>query len=323
MTPEIFAEWLKRQGRHVVRTASTWWYDQGPRCYQAFPYHWLIHPTEEELAQFIRQTRALSVRYSTSMDAPVGRMSYHMVYERSSYDFEDLGKRTRKNVRRGLKSCCVEPIGMDRLADEGWPLHHDTLDRQGRSAPSRRDWQSLCLTAADLPGVEAWGALVSDRLAASIIAIRLDDYYCILHQQCLREYLAVNVNNALAFTFTQHMLGQSGIRSIFYGLHSLDANPALDQFKLHMGYTAKPVRQRVVFNPWCAPLVNRVTHRALAALVRLRPSSRTLAKGEGMMRFYLEGKQPIDQQSVPAILAASQQEQEQPLFPESSAHLHP
>ena len=320
MTRDTFVEWLRRQGHHVVQTASTFWYDSGPRCYQAFPYHWVIHPSEQELLDFLRNYHALSLRYSAPLTVPFGRVSYHMVYERPTYGFEDLGKWARKNVRRGLRNCSVESIRFECLANEGWALQQDTLDRQARTAEfSPAVWRNLCMAAADLPGFEAWGAFVSNQLAASVITCRVDDCCYMLYQQCRREYLSDHVNNALSFAVTQTLVGRPGVRSVLYGLHSLDAPPSVDEFKLRMGYAARPVRQRVVFHPWCAPLVNHVTHRALGSFLRLRPSSRTLAKGEGMVRFYLEGRQPIDDQSVPPVLAASQQEQDLPLFPESKA----
>ena len=49
MNPEIFAEWKRRQGYQVLQTASSYWFNQGPRVFQAFPYHWVIEPTEKDV----------------------------------------------------------------------------------------------------------------------------------------------------------------------------------------------------------------------------------------------------------------------------------
>src|ERR1039458_1350907 len=190
MNAETFAEWLRRQGHHVVKTQSTYWHDQGPRCYQAFPYHWIIHPAEAEVRDFLRAHGALSLRYSTSVAAATGRLSYHMTYEKPTYGFEDLGKWARKNARRGLKHCSIEPIAFERLAVEGWGLQEDTLNRQRRSSNlSQSAWNKLCLAAAALPGFEAWGALVSGQLAATVMTLRVDDCCHMLYQQCPRGYL--------------------------------------------------------------------------------------------------------------------------------------
>jgi hypothetical protein len=73
MNAEAFAEWLRRQGHHVVRTASCYWYDVGPRVYQAFPYHWIVDPVEDELIEVFRKGIAIALRYSTALDGPFGQ----------------------------------------------------------------------------------------------------------------------------------------------------------------------------------------------------------------------------------------------------------
>ncbi|MBI5648846.1 MAG: hypothetical protein HZC40_00105 [Chloroflexi bacterium] len=306
MTPDIFAEWLSRQKYTVIRTASSYWYNQVPRVYQAFPYHWIIQPSDCELSNFLRENKSVGLRYSTSLDAIEGAVSYHAVYENSVYGFENLGKWARKNVRRGLKNCNVQPISFETLAEEGWALQLDTLDRQGRRLELAKEiWRKRCLAACDLPGFEAWGALVAGRLAASVITFQMEDCCYMLYQQCHRDYLPVHVNNALSFVVTQTMINRPQIHSIFYGLHSLDAPSSVDEFKFRMGYTAKPVRQRVVFHPYLAPLFNRVSHAAVRGLLHWQPGHPTLAKAEGMMRFYLQGKLPLDKQELPSVLRSA------------------
>ncbi len=303
MNAEIFAEWLRRQGYQVARSASSHWVNLGKRVYQAFPYHWLIHPEEAELNQFIQSRRVLALRYSTSLAAPAGCLSYHATYDAPSYDLNNLGKWARKNVRRGLKNCQIEEIPFSRLAGEGWQLQVDTLDRQGRRVPmSASLWERLCLAMVGLSGFKAWGALVQGQLAASVVTFRMDDCGYMLYQQSHRRYIQDHVNNALSFAVTKWLLEQSPIRSILYGLHSLDAPASVDEFKFRMGYVAKPVRQRVVFHPWIRPGINCVSHALIRQLLHLTPGNPTLAKAEGMMRFYLEGRRPLADQRRPEIL---------------------
>jgi hypothetical protein len=300
MNAEIFAEWLRRQGHRVVRTRSTYWYDASPRVYQAFPYHWLIRPSEEELLSFLRKHRAVGLRYSAPADEPQGRISYHVVYQAPQYSLEQLDRRARQNVRTGLSRCKVQPISLERLADEGWLLEKDTVDRQDRHVSVTGEaWRRRYLSASDLPGFEAWGALVEDRLVASILAFRMDDCWELISQQCHREYLNARVNNALAYTVTQAMICRPDVRSIFYTLQSLDAPPSVDEFKFRMGYEAKQVRQRVVFHPWLEPVIGDTCGTAVKELMRLFPKSTILPKASGMLQFYLEGKRPLNEQRWP------------------------
>jgi hypothetical protein len=308
MTADVFAEWLRCQGQRVIRTPSSYWHSQGPRAYQAFPYHWIVQPSEEELGGLLREHGMVVARYSTAPDAPLGRLSYHVVYEKPTYDFEDLGKWARKNVRRGQRNCVVEQISFEFLAREGWALQIDTLDRQGRRLRiSRQEWQRRCESAGALPGFDAWGALVQGVLAASVITFQMGDCCYMLYQQCRRDFLTAHVNNALSFVVSKALKGRAGVHSIFYALHSLDAPEDLDDFKLRMGYTAKPVRQRVVFHPRVAPFFNPVTHALLKLARRLRPGNPLICKAEGMVRFYIEGKRPVEKQRLPEPLRVSRE----------------
>ncbi len=304
MNADVFAEWLCRQGHQVVRTASSYWFDAAPRVLQAFPYHWLIEPGEDELREALAHGGAIALRYSAPLDHPAGKLSYHTVFKGPTYDMHRLSKGARADVRAALRQCSVAPIALSRLAAEGWALEADTIERQGREASmTQASWQKRCLAAEGLPGFEAWGALVNGRLAASALTCAIDDCCYILHQQSRQEYLRLHVNHALAYTLTQTFISRPGVRAVHYGVHSLDAPASVDAFKSHLGYTAQPLRQRVAFCPWFAPLVGQASFDLVHRLYRLWPKSQWLAKAEGMIRFYLEGRRPLGEQNVPALLA--------------------
>jgi hypothetical protein len=306
---ETVAEWFRRQRHRVVRTSSSWWYEASSRVYQAFPSHWVISPGEEELLEFLRRERAVALRYSTPLDAPAGRVSYHVVCEDRDYGLEKLDGRARNAVRNGLQRCRVERVPLDRLADEGWALEVDTCSRQGRDVPfSRKAWRRRYLSAADLPGFEGWGALVDGRLGAALLSVRIDDCCEVLAQQCLAEFLGARINNALTFVFTQNTLQRREVRSVFYTLQSLDAPASVDDFKFHMGYLARPLRQRVMFHPLAERVVGHWTHRLVSAGLRVRPSNHLLAKAEGMIRFHLQGKRPTAEQEWPRCVQAHQRD---------------
>jgi hypothetical protein len=303
MTPDTIAEWFRWQGNRVVHTTSSFWVQVGPRVLQAIPYHWIIRPTEEELTELLHQERAVALRYSTPWEMSQGMASYHAVYEQRSYGFENLGRWARKNVRRGLKNCTIEPVPLELIAQDGWDLQVDTLNRQGRHFKlDRSSWERMGRAAGDLPGFDGWGAFVDGSLAASVITLQVDDCAYMLYQQCLRQFLPRHVNNALSFMVTQALLARPGVRTILYGLHSLDAPSSVDEFKFRMGYTAKPVRQRVVFHPMLRPFFNPTSHALLKHACSLRPGDPILAKTEGMLRFYLQGLRPLEQQDRPDAL---------------------
>ena len=304
MNAEIFAEWLRRQGHKVTKTASSYWVEVGPRVFQAFPYHWVISPVEDEINKLMTDQNIVALRYSTPQASPIGSLSYHVVLEKEQYTQKDLPKKARYDVKKGLSVASVEPISLSRLASEGWNLRRDTLIRQGRSeAETKTDWERLCASAEGLNGFEAWGAIVQGKLVAALLAFFCDGYFSFLYHQSLTEYLPYGVNNALAYVVTSDVIDRPDNNTqIFYGLHSLDAPPSVDEFKFRMGYTAKPLRQRVVFHPWVRPMMNNASHALLRAGMHMRPGNPTLSKAEGMLRFYLQGRLPLSKQSLPPPL---------------------
>jgi hypothetical protein len=304
MNAEVFAEWLRRQGHRVVRTQSSYWYDQGPRVYQAFPYHWEICPGEDELHELLRGEKAIALRYSTPVSGDCGAISYHVVLEVKDYDLSQLPKKARYDVRKGTKKFRYEPLSVQQLSSEGWAMREETLIRQGRiKAETRNGWERLTRSLGDMPGFEAWAGIDSTgKLASSLIAFTCDGCCCILYQQSRTEYLEDGANNALAYHFSVHTLSRPEITSIFYGLHSLDAPPSVDEFKFRMGYRAKPVRQRVAFHPALKPLLNPFTYLLAGGLHRLAPGNPTLSKAEGMLRFYRQGLRGLAEQDWPTPL---------------------
>jgi len=305
MNAEILAEWFRRQNQQVVRTSSSYWVNQGSRAFQAFPYHWVIEPTQDELDDLLKGYKAIALRYSTPINAQSGYASYHAVLKDTTYDLSVLGKRTRKNVRRGLDFFQVEPVSFERLANEGFLLQLDTLHRQRRKPDlTHSEWKTLCLAASDLPGFEAWGAMLQGKLAASAIVFQMGDCYYVLYQQSLSQYLSENVNNALTFTMTQNLVKRPETKTVFYGLHSLDAPTSLDEFKFRMGYVAKPVRQRVEFHPWLGSFANDFFHAITQRLLMNNPGHPKFSKAEGMLRFYLQGNLPLREQNWPEGLVS-------------------
>ena len=303
MTADNFAEWLRRQGHHVVRSASSYWYNQGPRVYQAFPYHQLIAPDEDELRALLVRERMLGARFSTDLDAHLGAVSYHVVCRSTLGRLENIPRKARHDIRRGLNAGRVQQIPLSRLADEGWELRKDTLERQGRTrAESQQWWSRLCRAADGIPGFEAWGLLADETMAASLLAFRCDDCVSILYQQSRTSHLAAGVNNALAFDFARAALSRAGVSSLFYGLASLDAPASVDEFKFRMGFTPQPVRQRVVLHPALRPFVGRPLKVLVARTSATFPGLPIVRKGSGLLSLYLEGLKPLGRQDSPACV---------------------
>jgi hypothetical protein len=309
MNAEIAAEWLRYQGYRVVRTSSSYWYETRSRVYQAFPYHWVIEPQEKELRQLLCENRAIALRYSTPVIALQGKISYHVVCEGPSYELASLPRRARQNIRKGLGYASIERIPLSRLATEGWMLRLETLTRQGRAGAECQEWwRRLCLSAKDLPGFEAWGAIHDGQLVAAFLAFACDGCYSLPYFQSATAHMKYRVNNGMLYDVTCQAIDRHDISKVFAGLQSLDAPSSVDEFKFRMGYSAQPVRQRVVFHPWLTLFFNKVSHAVIKRWLCRHLHSPTLSKIEGMIRFYLEGQCPPGDQDWPECLSHCRRE---------------
>lgn len=299
MNADIFSEWLRRQGHKVYRTESSYWYNAGPMVLQAFPYHWLIIPGKDELRDLMLQNGVAALRYSTPVDSDTGKISYHIIQNRG-YDFDTLKNKARNGVKKGLECFRIENISFERLAKEGWYLQEDTLLRQNRKGSMNQlVWEKLCLSAIDLPGFEVLAALSGNELAAAVIVCRIDNIFYTPFAMSHCRFLRSHVNNALFYSLTCDLLRRENVTGIFFTVQSLDAPVNIDEFKLRMGFEPKVVRQNVVIHPFIRPLFTKPVHYLTSKMLKRYPSSNYLAKTEGMMRFYLEGRYPLRQQSLP------------------------
>jgi len=303
MNAAIFAEWLRRQGHQVVRTESSYWYDAGPRVFQAFPYHWLIEPSNSELRNLMLGRGIAALRYSTPLAAASGAVSYHVVL-RAPYNLDMLRAQARNGVRRGLSCFKVERIAFERLAEEGWSLQADTLERQGRTNSMHQpEWQRICRAADGLPGFEAWGAICNGELAAALLTARIDDTWCVPYALSHSRFLHEHVNNALFYSVSCDLLASEDVKEIFFTVQSLDAPESVDDFKFRMSFAAEPVRQQVVFHPVLAPFAGRWSRALVLRFLARHHDDPVLAKAEGMLRFHSRGKRSLEAQEWPACLA--------------------
>jgi hypothetical protein len=290
MNPQVFAEFLSRQGHRIIKTRSSFWYDVQPGFYFYFPYHRLITPDKEELNQLFWKNHCIGMRYFTPMDA-VGKSSYMIVCSDRNYDLDFIdAKYARRQTRRGLDHFQIRDICFQELFEIGFPLVQDTLVRQNRKPTTWRQkkWKQYCLATEGLPGFEAWGAFQDDNLASFMVTFQMEDHFTILHHSSATEYLRLYPNNALVFTVTKLKLASPTVNVVSYGPQSLDAPESLDKFKFRMGFQMAPMKQKIMFNPLISLFMSGFTQNFVSNISRLRPGSDFFRKLDGIIRFYRE-----------------------------------
>jgi hypothetical protein len=133
-----------------------------------------------------------------------------------------------------------------------------------------------------------------------------DDCYLLLYEQSATAHLKSRVNNAIFFYLTNEAPKRRGISRVFLDLQSLDAPSSVDRVNIRMGYTPKLVGQRVVFHSLFSSFASGLTYKLVNALRQHYRNSNFLAKANGMLRFYREGKRFSCEQEWPEWLYEGQ-----------------
>jgi len=288
MNVENYRRFLEAIGHRVIASPSGYWFDISRRFYESIPPFRVIAPDRAEIDALLRQHRLIGVKYCAPQDH-FGKHSWIYICRDKDYDLKSLHPRMRNKVRQGLRQCTVRRLTFDYLRDHGMPLNRDTLKRQGRddavlSQPAR--WARLCQFGQHIEGTSAWGAFVSDRLAAYMIAFVINGYSNILYQMSRTDLLGSRANNALAFVATREMLASPGIQGVSYGQASIRELPGLEEYKLRLGYEKWPMRYVVVLHPLVRlTLLRRTGHLLLGSLNRVFPDHDVLKRINGIVEI--------------------------------------
>lgn len=257
MDAESYAQFLAAQGMATVRTGGNLWVEKQSFCLESIPPHTSIRLNSAEAWQlFLRGY--LVVRYTC--DESEGTPSKEYICEDRQYSLDSLDAKARNKVRQGLKNCVIRQIDFSELKHTGRTINQSVFDRQGRVGPEfLRDpkrWEEYLSHCEKTPDVEAFGAFLGTELCAYTLIVRVEDYAYTYHPFASTAYLQFRPMNALIFTVTQRLLQEPGVRRVSYGLESLTAQPALEEFKAGMGFQALPIGRRILLNPLARPLVS-------------------------------------------------------------------
>jgi len=281
------AEFFEKIGQCAIRSESSWWHEVQSGVLLSFPYYRLIEPSDNEVQGLFRKYKLRAVRYPTPLNA-FGFPSTVELNCNREYDLNCLHSAARRQTRKGLKSCIVREIDFDYLAEHGLALNRDTAERQERESlyADADYWRRYCQAAKDTPGFVAWGAMVGDKLGSYVIAAVFDGRVNCLQSNSSSDLLDKRPSNALLFETTRHYLRDLPGLQICYGIGSLEKLPALDRFKLRMGWELRPIKQRIVFSKKMRCLLSLAQGPCLKVLGGVFPKSYTVRKGIAMIRLY-------------------------------------
>ena len=289
MNNDAFANFFKKKGRRVVKTASGYWYEPHLFCFQNIPYHQAINPNKRELRDLFFKHRAMLVRFN-SMANEKTFPGYIWICDQKNYNFAHLETKTRNQTRRGLEHNQVTAIDFDFIMQKGWEFINDTAQRQGREADfaTTEAWVRYCKAAAGNPDFEAWGAFIQGHLVSFLVGATIGDYYWILRQYSETAYLKHYPNNALIYTVTKSKLAEPTINKVSYGLDSVENTGGLNKFKQGMGFSRQEYHQKILINPMLKWMKSKLFKLVMRHVSNISARSNYLKKTNAIINLITE-----------------------------------
>ena len=253
------ADFFRCQGVRCFAAGGFFWCSVGLRLFTPVPLVQPIQLSTQDL-RYMWNQNALFVHFP-SEDIENSVPGYIFLVQDKNYDFGSIESGNRRhNIRRGLKHCTVENIPFQLLIENGAPLIQDTYHRQGRNYNDSvlERHRNYLRAAGSNPLFEAWGAFVSNELAAFKVSFtyrRTVQASMVFSRGDLLKHYPVN---ALLFVSTQMEIRRDHISCVSYGMCPVTGEPeSLVNFKESMGFKKVLLRERLEINPLVRPAFRR------------------------------------------------------------------
>ncbi len=291
MSTEGYATFLELMGHRVRRIDGIYWFNVYPRIYMPFPFQKILDPFQINVSRILGKD-GLVVRYPCAVK--VGRPSYRIICDVKDYGLMSLKSKARNQTRRGLERCEVKQLDFSRYIEDALELNRDTLIRQQRSIPPDFEeyWRRYFRCCESVEGAEIWGAFVEEKLAAYLIAFRMENVSHILILRSKRELLKFYPNNALVFAYLEKTLTDDFINEVSIGFESIqEGMGSLDHFKVGMGFRKEPVGQRIEVRPVLSIIFKTGLANIVEKILSCKKADERFWKFKGLIRWYNE--QPV------------------------------
>ena len=262
------SDFYRSQGVRSFTAGGLFWYSIGLRRFTTVPCNRHISLSTHDLSSIWSQG-ALFV-YFPSADNRPAFPGYIFVVEDKNYDLGSIKSGNRRhNIRRAFKHCTVERIPSELLVQKAEPLIQDTYCRHDRNWKNSvlEKWRNYFRAAGSNPLFEAWGAFVSNELAAFLVEFTFRGGVHQDVQLSRNDLLKYYPVNALVFVSTQQAIARPGISHVSYGQRPVSGErESLVSFKESIGYKKVPMRQRLEVNPVVKPVFSYPLSSILRAI---------------------------------------------------------
>jgi len=287
--PKTMTEYAADRARSGVRVLpgapGIFWAGYQPWAMTRIPVFHLAPPSAQEVRRVLRRERAAIASYLLEPDEFHPANAWLYLCTDRAYALEKLSSEMRRNVRLGLKRLTISPLTTDQLLEHGAPAFCETRRRHGLKDGTPEEFRRDLTARSSLPELVYLGAWKEDQLAAYLSILQMGDWAEIAGSSidALHRH---KPNDALVYSALSTCLVERGCRVVSYGLSSIQAESniaGLHQFKLKVGFEARPVHRAFVFHPLVRPFANRLTLWSVNRALRVWPGDPRLRTARGVL----------------------------------------
>lgn len=254
LTEQVFATWLTKRGRKVIRHKGRYWLETYPGFYSA------THPMAKMCAQEATRPETFCWGFRTSLcdgdaEKANGNIPLHLLTDIDSYTLQSRSPRCRNKIRNLRKQVhIVELHKPDLLLDQGYDVlcSAHARNRYGR-VPRRIDYQKNVEKYYDSGAGLVVGGLVDGKLGGYLTSYAVGKTAYVDELLLDSQYLRTNISLGLFFDWMQICRRSEPISEVVHGLHAREA-PGLCRYKGEQGLSVVHIPVRI----WFAPLAERI-----------------------------------------------------------------
>ncbi len=241
-----YVEWLQGQGVSLFKAGDMYW-----RLYQgtlvpapATPC--FIKLNHYDAKALLKESGAYFLRYSSD---PCEKETewWHIVCDK--YEPKLISSNTRKNIKRGKRSCSVRQIDAKWLSTHGYECHFAAYSRYKNAAPvSKEVFRNNILATVSGP-FECWGVFIEGNLAGYNQCIIDENNVYISVSKYNPAYLRHRTAYALVNTCINYYVVERGM-IICSGIRSISHDTNYQDVLLKLGYRKQFCHLNIFYQPW-------------------------------------------------------------------------
>lgn len=291
-----YVSYLIKQGRSVVfNNKGYFWFNYEKKSVSRAPAFILDEPHVNEISNVFKILKPLILTYNTEPGSPGDTNAYLYITSDKNYSLEKINKNGRRDARIAQRNLEFKFLDWDYISAHGFKAYADTRQRHNLSDGTREAFEKIIDECKGNPAFKALAAVKPgyDDVYGFLKLLEVEDWVEITSSYSMTEHLSLCPNNGLFNYALEYYLADGSINTVSYGVSSIQKESkkeGLHNFKMRIGFDAKPIKRKFIINPSYKFLFNKVSYGFSRILLKIFPSSRKLKKIEGVMSLITAAK---------------------------------